>query len=82
MSFPENLDNEIFRETWEEWITYRKQSKLKPYVPLGLKRQLARLSKWGPARSIAAICYSIANGWQGIYESNDDKSEKPAQFKL
>lgn len=56
---------------WKEWLEARKQAKRKPYTEMGAKKQLAALLGIGPARAVAAIEYSIRQGYQGIYE---DKS--------
>lgn len=62
--FPENLSNEAFKTAWEQWLKY----KGKKYKPLGQQQQLQRLSEWGPVRAIAAIQFSMAQSWSGIYE--------------
>jgi hypothetical protein len=65
--FPATLDTEAFREIWQEWTDYRKELR-KPYTPRGKQAALAKLSTMGEARAIAALHYSMAQGWQGIFE--------------
>lgn len=68
-SFPQKLDTPLCRASWAEWIAYRKDAKIKPYKSeASIKQQLSRLSELGPERMVAAIRYSIAQGYQGIYE--------------
>lgn len=68
MNVPPTLDTDAFRAAWEEWIAYRRERRLPAYKPIGLNRQLARLAKWGPARAVAAIEFSICQNYQGIFE--------------
>jgi uncharacterized protein YdaU (DUF1376 family) len=70
---PPELDSEPFRGAWSEWLAYRTEDKKKPATPRSQEMQLKKLAKIGPARAVAAIEHSIANGWQGIFEE-DDKS--------
>lgn len=68
VEMPSALAGEDFEEAWKEWAEYRKQAKLKAYLPMGAQKQLAELATIGKARAIAAINHSIAQGWQGIHE--------------
>lgn len=63
------LDRPDFLEAMESW-----ESSHGPYKPTGLRAQLHRLGAWGPDRAAAAIRYSLAQGFQGIYE---DKNGHP-----
>ena len=62
----EQLNTPEFREAWRSWLAYRGRQ----YKPLGQKAQIGRLAKLGAARAIAAIDYSMAQGWCGIYEEH------------
>ena len=55
---------------WADWLAYRKERHLKPYAPRGEKAQLTRLESLGEHRATAAIRYSMAQNWQGIFEEN------------
>lgn len=67
-SFPSELETEAFQSAWMDWTAYRREAKLKVYTPIGVKKQLNRLVKeFGHDGAIAAIEFSIANGYQGIY---------------
>lgn len=58
---------------WAEWKEARKQAKRRPYTALGAKKQVAALVEMGEARAVAAINYSIRQGYQGIYEESANK---------
>jgi len=64
---PENLNTPEFLKAWESWKAHRKEIK-KPLTPQSVKMQMADFQKWGTARSIAAISFTIKKGWQGIRE--------------
>lgn len=64
--YPEVLRCDAFVQAWQSWIEYLGSE----YKPRGQKSQLTRLSKWGAGRAVAAIEYSIAQGFKGIYEES------------
>jgi hypothetical protein len=69
---PPSLDFQDFRKTWGDWLAYKQQIG-KPYkTEIGHKAQLSRLAKWGKARAIAAVEYSIAQIYQGVYEEKEN----------
>lgn len=49
------------------WIQHRIEKK-NPLTPTAAKQQVKRFAAWGQPRSIAAIEYTVAQGWQGIRE--------------
>lgn len=69
---PESIDlpfaSEAFRSSWENWLAYRKESRLRAYKPRGLAGQFKRLLSFGEAAAIECIELAIAQGWQGIPE--------------
>jgi hypothetical protein len=67
-SLPAALDTPAFREAIEGWIQHRKERK-KPVTPTAVSRLLARAAEMGEARAVAAINYSVSNGWDGVFES-------------
>lgn len=71
---PENLSTPEFLKAWESWKAHRKEIK-KPLTVQSVKMQMDDFQKWGAARSIAAISFTIKKGWQGIREE-----EKPGGF--
>jgi hypothetical protein len=70
IEIPAPLQGESFAAAWGEFIKHRSEIK-KPLTPLAIRKQLKALEKIGPARAVAAIDHSIANGWTGIYEPKD-----------
>lgn len=54
-------------KAWDEWQRHRIEIK-KPLTPTQAHKQLEQFEAWGAARSIAAIEYTIAKGWQGLRE--------------
>ena len=70
---PDTLNTPAFSAAWNDYITHRREIK-KPLTPLAAKKQLNQLQAWGLARAIAAINYSIAKGWQSIYENKDNSN--------
>lgn len=77
-SIPKELESEDFQRAWSDWYAYRQQAKLKPYTEIGAQKQLTALAKIGPIRAVAAIDRSIAQGYQGIFESNDRNGQTAA----
>jgi hypothetical protein len=60
-----------FQEAWEMWEQHRKEKRQK-VTPTARKQQLAKLEALGEAKSIAAIQHSVANGYTGIFEPNEN----------
>jgi hypothetical protein len=65
-----DFDSPQFQAAWEEWQQHRKEKK-KPLTPTAREKQIKKLNEMGEARAIAAIEYSIRQGWQGIYEESN-----------
>lgn len=65
---PECLDTPEFRAAWERWLAHRRQRRCAAYKPIGQATQWKRLAELGPERAVAAIDFSIAQNYQGIYE--------------
>ena len=60
------FESEAFKNTWNNWLAYRKEIK-KPYKSqLSIKQVLSKLAKFEEAFAIELIEKSIANGWQGL----------------
>lgn len=71
VEFPESLDTEACREAWSLWTAYRKDRGIGYKSALSASQQLRR---WAdrPEEFPAAIKFSIAQGYQGIFP---DKSQ-------
>lgn len=83
---PEVLRSEVFYDIWAKWITHRKEIR-HTLTPTSARISLDDLAKIGHDRAVAALKYSISKGWQGCYESKEDKAKSngatvyPAQRK-
>ena len=75
--FPQELDTDKFRHSWGEWIQHRVELR-KKLTPLATKKLLNKLASWGHDRAIAAIEFSITNGWIGVYESQGEPKKVDA----
>jgi hypothetical protein len=61
-SWPDEL-----AEAWTDWIQHRREMK-KPLTKTAMSRLQRRLERWGHARALAALEWSMENGWLGVYE--------------
>lgn len=66
-SLPAGLDQPEFKRAWCDWQRHLKE-KRRPVTQIAKERQLAKCSRLGVARAVAAIDYSIENNYQGIFE--------------
>ncbi len=64
---PAPLKSDSFLVSWEAWKKHRSEKK-KPITPSTSDKQLTMLAGWGEIRAIAALGWSIQNGWTGIFE--------------
>jgi hypothetical protein len=64
---PPELNTPRFCASWAEWAEHRRQIR-KKLTKSTAEKQLARLARWGEPRAVAAIEYSIEQGYEGIYE--------------
>lgn len=65
---PKSLENSVeFLMAHGRWLQHLREKKKTP-TPSTTKSQLKAMEAMGPERAIKAIDYSIANGWQGIFE--------------
>jgi hypothetical protein len=73
VEIPKELESPEFQEAWSEWLQHRREIR-KPATPTTQRKALVGLAAMGPARAIAAINHSVANGWQGIFEPNGEST--------
>lgn len=64
---PQVLATEAFRAAWADWTAYRAERKLPAYKPKGAAAQFTRLAVMGHDAAIAAIRFSMAQNYQGIF---------------
>jgi len=69
------FDDQDFADAWNDWTQHRKEKK-KPLTPTSTKLQLQALQDMGVDRAIRAIDHSIAQGYTGIYEPNEQGESK------
>lgn len=76
--FPPALASENFRQAWDRWGQFRKETKHK-LTPSTEEKQLKKLAAWGEAQAIASIEQSIEQGWQGLFEPRANGKPKVAK---
>jgi len=75
---PEHLRySESFRESWREWLDYRKKTR-KKVSHFAASRQLSLLGEYEPFDASRIIETSIQNDWQGLFpaKSKDIQPKK------
>lgn len=70
VALPEKLNCDQFRTAWAEWVAFRRESR-KRLTPSTINKQLTMLAGWGPAKAVRAIERSIRNGWQGLFDPDE-----------
>jgi len=71
-ALPLPFDSADFKLFWSNWEQHRKEKKAK-LTPTARNQQLEKLKDMGEHRAIAALKYSLANGWTGIFEQEQAK---------
>lgn len=72
--FPEQLDTEEFKRSWDQYINYRKERKLSALKASSIASKLQEMAGWGHQAAIRSIGNTISNGWQGLFEPNNPAS--------
>ena len=78
---PKHIDTPEVRSVWRDWCNHRSQKKQK-ITEETAKRAVNKLAGWGASRAIAAMEHSIANGWQGIFEPDDNRNGTPGEQEI
>ena len=69
-----------FAIAWKAWLEHRASIK-KPYrSPQSENAQLETFQYWGVERAIAAIKYSLAGGYQGVFEDKNAPAPKESRI--
>lgn len=79
---PARLDTPEFREEWHGWIEWRRTEKKIKCTPKSAQLMLKKLDREGRslADTVAAIPYSIASGWTGIFfPKPNERGGRPAR---
>lgn len=82
VEIPAGVDTEEFRASWQDYVLYRREQKLRRLQSRSVRGQFAEFLDWGVDRSIAAIRQTIKKGWQGIFEPKPDPNGKPPRPRL
>lgn len=64
--------SDSFRNSWEEWLSFRKEKK-KPITPKAAARQFAEFVRYGEQAAKLAIESSILNDYQGVFPAKFSK---------
>lgn len=67
-TFPPELDTPAARDAWGRWLTYKSDRGERYKSRDSATAQLDRFARAGPDRFVAAVAYSIAQNYAGIYE--------------
>jgi DNA-binding Lrp family transcriptional regulator len=79
--------SDAFGNAWEEWMTDRKNRKIRKYTELGMTKALTSLWKKSGGNeqvAIQIINQSIENGWQGFWpiKARQPKGFNAANFSI
>lgn len=66
------FDSSAFKDAWKLWIKHRIEIK-KKLTPTCIQEQFNEFKDMGESRAVAAIKHTIAKGWQGIREPDQNK---------
>ena len=66
--FPSCLNNDTFKKVWNEYLEYRKASKMRTLQQNSLKLLLQQMAIWGSDGATQALKTTISNGWTGVFE--------------
>lgn len=79
LQLPADLQtNPELKTAWNAWIKHRSEIR-KKLTPQTAQQQIEKIRQWGPDRAIAALRHSIAGGYQGIFEPNNNQKPKPVR---
>lgn len=78
LTLPPNppFDTPAFAEAWADWEQSRREAR-KPLKPTTIRLQFRKLQEMGHDRAVAALRYSAANGYTGIFE--EASRERPGK---
>lgn len=71
---PENFPfkSEYAIRAMNEYITHRKQLRLKPYTKIGLDKAMKEWETWGEAVFIQSVDITISKNYQGLFHPKDN----------
>ena len=68
---PYPFESDTFQKAWADYLTYRRESRMKALPPSTVRARFHQFQAWGEVVAIEAIRLAIANGWAGIFEPKD-----------
>jgi len=68
---PYPFESDSFKKAWADYLTYRRESRMKVLPPSTVRARFHQFQAWGETAAIEAIRRAIANGWAGIFEPKD-----------
>ncbi len=75
INIPIALNNNVFKNKWKEWDSYRKKAKWKWDIGMAQK-QVDWLEQYGFMNASKMLEQSMMNGWQGVFELKNKSSGK------
>ena len=79
-NIPTELDTPEFNTAWNDFLQHRKEKRA-PMTPTAQKNMFGKFTAWGVESAVAAIDTAISNGWTGVFEPKQNKSNsKPERF--
>lgn len=73
VEIPVVLNSPEFLKTWSAYLQHRRE-KRQPLTPTAAVSLLAKLASWGVTIATAALQTSVANGWQGVFEPKENRT--------
>lgn len=77
---PEVPIPEEIRAAVELWLAYKREQFKFVYKPIALAALVRRMAAWGPERAMAAVEFSMAGGWEGLFEEKRNHSKEEEAF--
>ncbi len=79
-TIPTELDTPEFNAAWNEFLQHRKEKK-SPMTPTAKNNMFRKFTTWGVENAVVAIDAAISNGWTGVFEPKQNKSNsKPERL--
>lgn len=69
---PKSLCTPEFMSAWDDFVEMRRRIKRK-LNPISARRMLAKLERWGLKKAILAVNRSADNGWQGVFDPDENR---------
>jgi len=77
-----SLDNSKFRETWLEWVSFRKTEMKKKLTPTAAKKQAKLLCQYDVPTAVQMLDKSMNGNYLGVFPLNDKKQPKKSEQSM